>query len=557
MGLVDPSMRDAYDDEDLDEEDLDDEDEDDEDGDDEGGGGDGGRAGRSGELAPHSGRLYPNEEDDAVDYISSHSSLYFGRRSSGGGGGNGSSSGSSGSGGGSGGLHPMVADDEDQFIIHDVDDYDTGDVADDIGPADSIGRYHSYQNEQVAAAVSSDEEGEDADNASPKSDFHVTEHPAAAALSEKCTNISGEQVDDEDSDDASEAGRMDDFLRSREADAADVTRESSDGDRYAGDDIAKAAGLSAFPGIGVGQAEAHGKRRSLLVPSAEEEEGGDESNDDEEDAVMMNDWEVTEDASFGTVQHIGAVAPFPSAAPGISQSGPPPIPPPMPPRPSDADCSSFQSALAVCRVPPLVSGTYDDAVAASVAEPNGTSSRDAVPRPKGRVHDLLFRESKQRSLSSSELDNIVPADIGSWGPPPTDSRQFEGHSLAGTVASADPSSLGAGLTGDSGSDGQAGRDRSESFAGRRRRSRSQSAGVGISRAMVIQAAVKGQFPYLDAKTCEFVGQLKSDTVTLGGAAAKGSRDNSRTRVAPAVPPLPLAAGSPSMKPVVRDDDAIP
>ncbi|KAJ2711409.1 sporulation-induced protein, partial [Coemansia spiralis] len=448
MGLVDPSMHDAYDDEDLDDddEDLDDDEDPDE-------GGARRRQSESPARGGGSGMLYPNEEDDAVDYISSHSNLYFGRRAS------------SGSNGGNGGLHPLVADDEDQFIVRDDDDgdddFDAIECDDDIGPADTIGRFHSYQNEHVPATSSSDEDADD----SPK---HAEEDPAAA---------------DDDSDDASESGRMSDFLRSRAADAADATRESSDSD--------PANSYRVTPPEVVEDAAA--RRRALLVPSNEDEDAAD-------------------------------------------------MPPPMPPRPSDADCGSFQSGV--------IPGQGSLALMPGA---DGEPDLDSAPRPKGRVHDLLFRESKQRSLSSSELDNIVPADIGSWGPlppppQPAENRPLDAAAVAdGTVSSPDPSSLGAGLTG-----AGEGRERSDSFAGRRRRSRSQSAGVGISRAMVIQAAVKGQFPYLDAKTCQFVGQLKSDTVTLGGAAAGGSRQ----RVAPAVPPLP-AGGSPSMKPVARDDDQMP
>ncbi|KAJ2669375.1 sporulation-induced protein [Coemansia spiralis] len=129
--------------------------------------------------------------------------------------------------------------------------------------------------------------------------------------------------------------------------------------------------------------------------------------------------------------------------------------PTVPPRPDPQDCDSFQRKI------------LQDVAQLTIAEPPALAK-------KGRVHELLTRESKQRSRSSSELDHLVPADLIK----PADEPQV-----------------------------------------RRQRSRSQSAGVGVSRAMVIQAAVQGQFPFLDAKTCEFVGQLKSDSVTLGGAAA--------------------------------------
>ncbi|KAJ2538225.1 hypothetical protein EV175_006507, partial [Coemansia sp. RSA 1933] len=144
------------------------------------------------------------------------------------------------------------------------------------------------------------------------------------------------------------------------------------------------------------------------------------------------------------------------------------------------------------------------------ADPESKSSTAVAIEPgKGRIKDL-FHESKQRSRSSSELDSIVPADIASWDPPSSSS------SSTGPDKADKPNGRSQQLVNED----------DTSFNTRRRRSRSQSAGVGVSRAMVIQAAIQGQFPYLDAKTCEFVGQLKSDTVTLGGAAAGPNREGS-------------------------------
>lgn len=139
--------------------------------------------------------------------------------------------------------------------------------------------------------------------------------------------------------------------------------------------------------------------------------------------------------------------------------------------------------------------------------PTPQQTKDFVP-PKGRVQDL-YRESKQRSRSSSELDQIVPPDLDT-------------------------------------------RSRSGSFAARRQRSRSQSAGVGVSRTMAIQAATQGQFPYLDAKTCEFVGQLKTDQVALGGAAnnqpVRQRSKTTSTSALPVRPPPPLPPPLPSHPP---------
>ncbi|KAJ1798939.1 sporulation-induced protein [Coemansia sp. RSA 2399] len=216
-------------------------------------------------------------------------------------------------------------------------------------------------------------------------------------------------------------------------------------------------------------------------------------------------------------------------------------PPEMPPRPSVADCTNFLANLTISTNgnSKLTNGSHKrkqqlpvdaEAIPFNVltspldapqhypfgADPKKdttpSSSAATADANKGRIKDL-FHESKQRSRSSSELDSIVPADIASWDPPPPQS------SLSASTEKTDykPSN---------GRSQQLVSEEETSFSTRRRRSRSQSAGVGVSRAMVIQAAIQGQFPYLDAKTCEFVGQLKSDTVTLGGAAAGPNREGS-------------------------------
>ncbi|KAJ2809677.1 hypothetical protein H4S07_003119, partial [Coemansia furcata] len=175
------------------------------------------------------------------------------------------------------------------------------------------------------------------------------------------------------------------------------------------------------------------------------------------------------------------------------------VPPATPPRPT------VQQTLAFVP-PPQLPSYLPPAIGKLKAKLAAMGNGGGGEGPKGRVADLLYRESKQRSLSSSELDNIVPSDIA---------HQEEDRGVqAAAVVDDDVSS-------------------SRSFAVRRQRSRSQSAGVGISREMAIAAATQGQFPYLDANTCEFVGQLKSDPVKMGGAAASssssgGSRQRSNT-----------------------------
>ncbi|KAJ2719102.1 sporulation-induced protein [Coemansia sp. Benny D115] len=211
-------------------------------------------------------------------------------------------------------------------------------------------------------------------------------------------------------------------------------------------------------------------------------------------------------------------------------------PPQVPPRPP-------ASLLLSMPPPPPIPPHFFGAPQVS-----SSKSKNVFVESKGRLQDL-YRESKQRSLSSSELDNIVPTDISAWGTGESsysinNSSSKVGGSGSGSTStrsslSIDNSSAGnasgavASQSSDAADSGDASdaltrRGRAGSFAARRQRSRSQSAGVGISREMVIQAAVKGQFPYLDAKTCEFVGQLKTDVVTLGGAAAGASRDAATT-----------------------------
>ncbi|KAJ2085765.1 sporulation-induced protein [Coemansia sp. RSA 1813] len=203
---------------------------------------------------------------------------------------------------------------------------------------------------------------------------------------------------------------------------------------------------------------------------------------------------------------------------------PPLNPPEMPPRPSMADCTNFLANLSIStngngeshkkkqQQEAIPFNMLTSPLDAPLHYPFGIEpNKEAPTEPKGRIKDL-FHESKQRSRSSSELDSIVPADIANWDPPPP-------LPTPGVSTNRNDSKP-------NGRSQQLVDEEESSFSTRRRRSRSQSAGVGVSRAMVIQAAIQGQFPYLDAKTCEFVGQLKSDTVTLGGAAAGPNREGS-------------------------------
>ncbi|KAJ1856701.1 sporulation-induced protein [Coemansia sp. RSA 1853] len=417
---------------------------------------------------PHGHLMYPNNEDDDED-SGPHSSLYFSRKPT----------------ETAFGLRPSVDDDEDQFIIRDIDDdedeYCSAVAADDIGPAGRMGRFRSYQNEPTPVA-SSDEE----DNAGDNDETSASSEPTPKATSRATPELTRERTPDGSSDDQGNEG---------------CTIACSD--YKVVDDGAGCAPLPAVEDVEL--IEARKTRRQLLRLSLD---GSTHT--------------VAADLPDGDDTALPALPAYLLALPDIpsptteTEVQEPVLPPPMPPRPSDADCASFKNNLTrlaaqnpAIKLPSLVSG------------PSGP------PEPKGRLQDLLYRESKQRSLSSSELDNIVPSDIGSWGAPgSTEDRR--GSMKADSSVEAEG--------GESTDTAQAG-----TFAARRRRSRSQSAGVGISRAMVIQAAVQGQFPYLDAKTCQFVGQLKTDTVTLGGAAASSS-------ARPRSKPIPPLLSSPTMNP---------
>ncbi|KAJ2242084.1 hypothetical protein GGI13_007087, partial [Coemansia sp. RSA 455] len=288
-------------------------------------------------------------------------------------------------------------------------------------------------------------------------------------------------------------GRMNDFLRNRAADLAEAARNN--------------------------QSTTSGKKqygRSLSNTMEEEEEGNllSESVDTsfvEPDCGVEGRRQVIRlsfDGSADTVTGYDQTL-LPSYLLSLSNhsNGPPPE---TPPRPTPQQTMAF--------VPPPLPNFLPPAISKLKAKQQAALNGE----PKGRLQDLLYRESKQRSLSSSELDNIVPADISSGSTAPITE------------------------------DGDDRRGRSGSFAARRQRSRSQSAGVGISREMVIQAASQGQFPYLDANTCEFVGQLKSDTVKMGGAAANGSSSGSRQRSNTAAGGSAIrgsVSSSPTVKPV--------
>ncbi|KAJ2500646.1 sporulation-induced protein [Coemansia sp. RSA 1972] len=371
------------------------------------------------------------------------------------------------------GLPPSVDDDEDQFIIRDIDDDEDeycSAVADDIGPAGRMGRFRSYQNEPTPVA-SSDEE----DNAGDNDETPASSEPTSKATPRATPETTRERTPDGSSDDQ---GNCSDY------------KVVDDG-----------APLSAVEDVEL--IEARKTRRQLLRLSL-----------DGSAHTVAADLPGDDTALPALPAYLLALPDIPS--PIETEMPEPVLPPPMPPRPSDADCANFKDNLtrlaaqnSAIKLPSLVSG------------PSGPSE------PKGRLQDLLYRESKQRSLSSSELDNIVPSDIGSWGAPgSTEDR----HGSVKADLSVDTEA------GESTDTAQTG-----TFAARRRRSRSQSAGVGISRAMVIQAAVQGQFPYLDAKTCQFVGQLKTDTVTLGGAAASNS-------ARPRSKPIPPLLSSPTINP---------
>ncbi|KAJ2849568.1 sporulation-induced protein [Coemansia brasiliensis] len=459
MGLVDAGAGDAYVDDD-DDDDVEDE--------------------RDSDVS-HAALMYPNTEDDEISDYMTHSSLYFGRSQGG--------------------------DDEDQFIIRDIDDDDSDDADgnnddEDIGPAGRMDRFRSYQNEISPAGPSDDEEDDDRN---VPSDDASDSAQAAAAVQPPESGAGSSDGSDEQGNEGSLAACSD----------CNAIDDEDDG-----------AG-SALPATweDVEETDAYRARRQLNRLSLD----GTSAHFDE---LSHESSEQTNDNST------------PIAAPDDAQVSAQPFssldeqqPPPMPPRPSDADCANFKDNMArlaaqgsTIKLPALVAGHVE---------------------PKGLVQSLLHRESKQRSLSSSELDNIVPASIGRWDP--RDSGKTSGGSgSGGGGSSTDDVADCASAQGSESDEGSGGRSRSGSFATRRRRSRSQSAGVGISRAMVIQAAVQGQFPYLDAKTCQFVGQLKTDTVTLGGAAA--SNGNSRPRSKP-IPPI--SSSSPTMKPTNDNVPPIP
>ncbi|KAJ1860863.1 sporulation-induced protein [Coemansia sp. RSA 989] len=453
MGLVDAGAGDAYVD-----------DEDDEDVDDE----------RSSDV-PHAALMYPNTEDDEPSDYMTHPSLYFGRS--------------------------QGEDDEDQFIIRDIDDdsnsgsgsgsnSDSDDDADeeDIGPAGRMGRFRSYQNEIPPAAPSDDE---DEDSNVPSDDASNGAQAEAATAQPPVPGAASSDGSDEQGNEGSVAACSD----------CSAIDDEDDG-----------AG-SALPATweDVEETDACQARRQLNRLSL-----------DGTSAPLELDCEAPDQINGAS---IAAQDPAPAVSSADEEQ-----PPPMPPRPSDADCASFQDNMArlaaqgsAIKLPALVGGHVES---------------------KGLVQSLLQRESKQRSLSSSELDNIVPAGIGRWDPRDSGKASGGGSTGGGNAGAGGAVADGVSAQG-SESDEGSGRSRSGSFATRRRRSRSQSAGVGISRAMVIQAAVQGQFPYLDAKTCQFVGQLKSDTVTLGGAAASSS--SARPRSKP-IPPMPSSSPSPAPSP---------
>ncbi|KAJ2101487.1 sporulation-induced protein [Coemansia sp. S100] len=357
-------------------------------------------------------------------------------------------------------FNPSVTrDDEDQFIIKDDDD-DDGDLADDtVDDSDNHARDIGPA-ERIGRYRS-----------------HQNEHPLSTTTSDDKKAAADPVVvveeEDDDDDGASEMGRMNDFLRNRAADLAEAARNN--------------------------QSTTSGKKqygRSLSNTTEEEEEEGRRQ-------VIRLSFDGSADTVTGYDQTL-----LPSYLLSLSNhsNGPPPE---TPPRPTPQQTMAFVPPPLPNFLPPAISKLKAKQQAAAL---NGGE-------PKGRLQDLLYRESKQRSLSSSELDNIVPADISTSTAPITEDSD--------------------------------GRGRSGSFAARRQRSRSQSAGVGISREMVIQAASQGQFPYLDANTCEFVGQLKSDTVKMGGAAANGSSSSgSRQRSNTAAGSVRgSVSSSPTVKPV--------
>ncbi|KAJ2448670.1 sporulation-induced protein [Coemansia sp. RSA 2336] len=434
----------------------------------------------------HAALMYPNTEDDETSDYMTHPGLYFGRSQG----------------------------EDDEFIIRDIDD-DSDDDADDvdIGPAGRMDRFRSYQNEIPPAAPSDDDD--DDDDSDDEADVHNVPGDAASnsAQAEAATGQPPEPGAGS-SDGSDEQGNEGSVAACSDCNAID----DDDEDDGAG---------SALPATweDVEETDACQTRRQLNCLSLGSTSVG---------APLELDCETPDQINDTRASIAVAAAQDPVSCADEEQ------PPPMPPRPSDADCASFQDNMArlaaqgsAIKLPALVGGHAE---------------------PKGLVQSLLHRESKQRSLSSSELDNIVPAGIGRWDPRDSGKPGGDGSASGGGSGAEDGAANGVSAQG-SESDEGSGRSRSGSFATRRRRSRSQSAGVGISRAMVIQAAVQGQFPYLDAKTCQFVGQLKSDTVTLGGAAASSSSARPRSKPIPPMPPS--SSSSPTMKPTSDNVPPIP
>ncbi|KAJ2752442.1 hypothetical protein GGI19_003821, partial [Coemansia pectinata] len=458
MGLVDPSSNESYGPEDDDEDDEDDDEDELDDHSEYSRRGIGGNRGYHVASSGASKSMYPNEEDgdeSGIDYVN-HSRLYF---------------------------NPSVThDDEDQFIIKDDDDDDDDDLADDtiddsdnhardIGPAERIGRYRSHQNERPLSSIASDKKVAD-----PVAK-DVVEHAAA-------DDDDDDDEEEEDDDGASEMGRMNDFLRNRAADLAEAARSQATGRKQQQQQQRSSAGSNSTV------VEEQGNGGNLLSESVDDS-GGDVEPKAERRQVIR----LSFDGSAHTVAEPGYYddslpSYLLSLTPSTSNGAEPPE---TPPRPTPQQTMAFVPPPLPTYLPPAIGKLKAKQQAAALM----------MGEPKGRLQDLLYRESKQRSLSSSELDNIVPANIGSGS-----------HQVPASSVTEDDD------------DDEGRRGRSGSFAARRQRSRSQSAGVGISREMVIQAASQGQFPYLDAKTCEFVGQLKTDTVKMGGAAANGSSNGS-------------------------------
>ncbi|ORX75041.1 SAPS-domain-containing protein [Linderina pennispora] len=448
MGLVDPSTGETYDPEE-DEDDDDDDDSEDNARSFSGMGNDNDLASSSSRHPPSGSLLGPNE-DDEIDYINTDTERYFAP------------------------CGPSVDDDDEQFIIKgvggpgddhssDEEDRDSSD-GEGIGPAGNIGRFHSYQNETSRSVVARDMRNDD------------------------------DEVDGDD-DDASEMGRMNDYLRNRAADLAESTRlhaakRHEEQQQQAEDDGAFVPLRSENPPL-------------VLAPCENEEPLG-ATND--KPALQHQLARLSLDSS----PHHTPILPEPSTEPPLpsyllslkplSNDGPRQapaaapvnVPPPIPPRPQLGHHH---------RINELSQFSDDD-------------------------DDDDFGPVRRRTMSSSELEDVVSRDLHGWTPfaPVTEEEPVE------LSTSTPPLPIPERPTSSEKKQQPRSAPGSVGGVGRRQRSRSQSAGVGISRAMVIQAASQGQFPFLDASTCEFVGQLKGDVITLGGAAAgnRGARQRSHT-----------------------------